>query len=83
MSAKTLARDGSSVGRPVRGQLITFDIAEREIGGLGEAWLLGAALNGFLAARAPINTCFQAELRCLAAERSFRWPVHDGTATSL
>lgn len=70
-------------GRPVRGQLITFDIAEREIGGLGEAWLLGAVLNGFLAARAPINTCFQAELRCLAAERSFRWPVHDGTATSL
>ena len=70
-------------GRPVRGQRITFDIAEREIGGMGEAWLLGGVLNGFLAARAPINTCFQTEIVCLAAERSFRWAVHDGTAPSL
>jgi type VI protein secretion system component VasA len=50
---------------------------------MGEAWLLGGVLNGFLAARAPMNTCFQTEIVCLAAERSFRWAVHDGTAPSL
>lgn len=70
-------------GRPVRGQRIAFDIAEEQIGGQGEAWLLGAVLDGLLAERAPLNTCFQTVVRCQASGRSFAWPVHLGRRQAL
>ena len=70
-------------GHPVRGQRITIDVIETEIGGQGEAYLLGGVLDGFLSARSPLNTCFQTELNLLASERSIRWPVRLGRVDPL
>lgn len=67
-------------GVPVHGRTIRLEAAESAMGGTAALFLLGAALEALVAARAPINTAFRFEALAVESRQRMRWPPRHGAA---
>lgn len=70
-------------GAPVRMRNIELALVESKIGGEGELFLLGSALDAFFATFAGINTLHRFSVRGTESNAYYTWPARTGSSATL
>ncbi|MGY4281303.1 type VI protein secretion system component VasA [Bradyrhizobium sp. LM2.7] len=70
-------------GAPVRMRNIELALVESKIGGEGELFLLGSALDAFFASFADINTLHRFSVRGTESNAYYTWPARAGSSATL